>query len=345
MNLKLLYQYYSLLKNSKFGLNLDYKSILNYLNYTCFKLHYKIKLSYSLPVTFIFATRRCNLNCNFCSIGNKKNFSHEYDLTPTKYYEILKHPLIRKSLLINFLGGEPLLNKDLCELIRITKKYKKISCIITNGILLKNKWDDLLKAHIDDIQVSIYNNTFNSFGDSLKIMNKEKPLNASYILLKSDLYKNQDIIEQAIDFINFSNFKSLKINLCIPNNFNNFINEQLTIEDTEKYKQLKNIILKKYKKMKIFFPKIQNPNECSQKKCRIPWSILHIDALGNYGFCCKHQPDINNINNNIFTNDWEQVLNSNKFCKIRKSLLSKDKIIPEECINCYHLFGSYSSNI
>ena len=345
MNFKLLDQYYSLLKNSNFGLDLSPNAILNYFAYTCFKSNCEMKLFPSPPVVFIFATRQCNLNCNFCSIGNTKINSKKYDLTPIKYYKILNHSLLKKALLINFLGGEPLLNENICELISITKKQKKLSCIITNGIILKDKWNDLLKSQVDDIQISIYNNTFNIFGDTLKLINKEKQLNASYILLKSDLYNNQTIIEQVIDFINFSNFKSLKINLGIPNIFNNFINEHLSSDDTEKYEQLKNKILKKYKKMKIFFPKIPNYDKNFQKKCRIPWSILHVDAFGNYGFCCKHQPDINNTDNNIFTHNWEKVVNSNKFCKIRETLLSKDINVPKECINCYHLFGSYSSNI
>ena len=76
----------------------------------------------------------------------------------------------------------------------------------------------------------------------------------------------------------------------------------------------------------------------------MPWAILHVDAYGNYGFCCKHQPDIES-NNNIFDNNWESVINSTEFCKRRKTLLLKDNIIPDTCKDCYHLTGSYSSNI
>ena len=344
MNINLFSQYYSLLKSSNFGLSLDYKAILNYVIYTCFKANNKIELFPTPPVIFIFATRRCNLRCNFCSVGANKQNMNEYDLLPKKYCEILKHPIIKKSLLINFLGGEPLLNDSIGELIYITKKHKKFASIITNGLLLKDKWDEIVRANIDDIQVSIYNNTVNCFGNTLKLINNKKKLNASYVLLKSDLYNNKNIIEQVIDFVAYSNFKSLKINFCIPTKFNNFINEYLTTEDETEYNNFKNKILKKYKNIKIFFPKIQNFSKHFKKKCKIPWSILHLDACGNYGFCCKYQPDIN-ANNNIFKRRWEEVINSEYFYNIRKELLSNDDNIPVECQNCYHLIGSYSSNI
>lgn len=344
MDINLFNQYYSLLKSSNFGLNLDYKAILNYIIYTCFRTTNRINLFSSPPVIFLFATRRCNLSCYFCSLGAIKQNTKEYDLLPNKYYEILKHPLIKKSLLINFLGGEPLLNDDIGELISITKQHKKFASIITNGLLLKDKWNEIIKANIDDIQVSVYNNTVNYFGDTLKLINKEKKLNASYVLLKSDLYNNKNTIEQVIDFISYSNFKSLKINLCIPTEFNNFINEYLTVEDEIEYNNFKNKILKKYKNIKIFFPKIQNFSKYFKKKCKIPWSILHLDACGNYGFCCKHQPN-KNMQYNLFNKNWDAVINNNKFCKMRTNLITQDNNVPIECKNCYHLFGSYSSNI
>ena len=103
MNINLFSQYYSLLKSSNFGLRLDYKAILNYAIYTCFKTKNKINLFLTPPVIFIFATRRCNLKCNFCSLGVNKQNMKEYDLLPKQYCEILKHPIIKKSLLINFL--------------------------------------------------------------------------------------------------------------------------------------------------------------------------------------------------------------------------------------------------
>jgi cyclic pyranopterin phosphate synthase len=346
MNSNLIFQYYNLLKNNNFGLDLSLKALLNYINYSCCKLSDKIELSHTPPLVSMYITRRCNLNCNYCVVGkisDKYNY-RDYELTQEKYYKILQHPLIKKALLINMCGGEPLLNENLIELINITKKQKKLVGLLTNGILLERKWDDLLKAKIDDIQVSIYDNTIDKFGNTLKIFNKDKRLNASYVLLKSDLNNNIEKIEKTIDFICESGFKSLKLNFCLSNKFNNFINELIDEKDSFKYEQLKNKILKKYKNIKIFFPKIYVLQKSIIKKCKMPWAILHVDAYGNYGFCCKHQPDVES-NNNIFNNNWESIVNSEDFCKNRNLLLSNDNTIPDKCKDCYHLIGSYSSNI
>ncbi len=346
MNLDLIFQYYSLLKNTNFGLSLSSKSLLNYVSYSCCKLSDKIELSHTPPLVSMYITRRCNLNCSYCVVGKiSDKYSYKnYELTPEKYYEILQHPLIKKALLINMCGGEPLLNNNLIELINITKKQEKLACLLTNGLLLENKWDELLKAKIDDIQISIYDTTIDAFGDKLKFFNKDKKLNASYVLLKSDLNNNMGKIEKTISFVYESGFKSLKLNFCLSNKFNNFTNELIDEEDYFKYEQLKNKTLNKYKNIKIFFPKIYISQNSIIKKCKMPWAILHVDAYGNYGFCCKHQPDIES-NNNIFDNNWESVINSTEFREHRKTLLSKDNIIPDTCKDCYHLIGSYSSNI
>ena len=347
MDIKLFKQYYSLLKSSRFGLDLSPLAVFNYLIYTCTKPSEKISLRCTPPLVTVYVTRRCNLKCSFClesKLLQNSNFQ-EHELTTSKYYEILKHPLIKKSLLINFCGGEPLLNENICELISITKKHKKLSCLVTNGILLKDNWNDLLKAGIDDIQVSIYNNTFNTFGDSLKLINKQKKLNASYVLLRSDLHNNPQIIEEVVDFISYSGFKSLKFNLCSSSKFNNFIDELIKENDLDKYEKLKNNILKKYKNIKIFFPQIPLSNTKRTKKCKLPWSVLQVDAKGHYGICCVYNPDVYG-KDNILKDDWEHIINSNEFCTWRKLLLSKEEsILPIECKKCYHLIGSYSSNL
>lgn len=329
------------------GFDISFDALLNYLSYTFLPLDDKIRLSHTPPLLSMYITRRCNLNCSYCIVGKTpRNLDEKFfDLTPNKYYEILQHPLIKKSLLVNFCGGEPLLNQHIFEFITMTKKQKKLTGMLTNGTLLKENWDKLLKVGIDDIQVSIYDNTVDLFGEDLKFINRDKKLNASYVLLKSDFEENQDKFEKIINFVDTSNFKSLKINFCLSNKHNVFFNEMLQEENIEQYIKFKKRILKKYTNITIYFPDIVSRDKIAKKKCKIPWSILHLDAAGNFGFCCKHQPDISIINRNIFKNDWEKIINSEEFCKYRADLLLSKNIIPIQCINCYHLYGSYSSNI
>ncbi|MDD5022079.1 MAG: radical SAM protein [Endomicrobiaceae bacterium] len=325
------------------GLDLSFSAIYNYLNYTIKPIHYKIPQNYSYPMVSMYVTRRCNLSCGYCVVGKVPDNIDplEFDLTPAKYLEILEHPLIKKSLLMLLCGGEPLLNSHILDLVAITKKKGKIPTILTNGILLREKWDGLLKSGISDIQLSLYDNTIELLKDDIKSMNKDMKINASYVLLRTDFDNDINKIENVVNFVSESDFKTLKLNFCLSNENNGFVDEGLQKKHKIKYDEFKSKMSKKYKNIDIYFPNISETNE---KKCRAPWNSLLLDAVGNFGFCCKHQPSIHK-GFNILTQDWNEVINSEIFCRWREKMLSDDKNIPEHCKDCYHISGSYSSNV
>lgn len=343
MNSKLMKEYLCLLYRSKMGFDLSFPAIYNYLNYTIKPIHYKIPQNYSYPMVSMYVTRRCNLSCSYCVVGKVPDGINplEFDLTPAKYIEILEHPLIKRSLLMLLCGGEPLLNSHIFDLVAITKKKGKIPTLLTNGILLREKWESLLKSGVADIQLSLYDNTIGLLKNDVKSMNKDMKINASYVLLRTDFDNDIDKIENVINFVSESGFKTLKLNFCLSNENNAFVDEGLQEKHKIKYNEFKNKMLKKYKKTDIYFPNISETNE---KKCKAPWNSLLLDAAGNFGFCCKHQPSIHK-KFNIFTQDWNEVINSRLFCKWRENMLSDDKTIPENCKDCYHINGSYSSNV
>lgn len=84
----------------------------------------------------------CNLNCSACMFGtNTKELpKQEYDLAQFK--KDIDHLSQFKDIIdeVNFLGGEPTLNKNLLEYIKIVKEKisPKSLIIITNGISLVN---------------------------------------------------------------------------------------------------------------------------------------------------------------------------------------------------------------
>ncbi|MEA5000955.1 MAG: radical SAM protein [Endomicrobiaceae bacterium] len=342
MDKKLVKEYLSLFLRSKIGLNLSLPSVYNYIRYTIKCPNVKIPHGYSYPMVSMYVTRRCNKSCHYCVVGKLESIKYnDFELTPCKYEIMLKNSLIKRTLLILFCGGEPLLNENICELISMTRKKGKISAILTNGILLQKKFDDLLKAGIADIQVSLYDDTIEVLKNNLQLMNKKMQMNASYVLLRSDFENHQEKLESVIAYALESGFKSLKFNFCLSNKNNNFIDESLKIEHKQKYDIFKAKMLKKYKYINIYF---HNISENVDKKCKAPWNSLLVDAAGNFGFCCKHQPNVNE-NFNIFEKRWSEIINNELFSGWRAKLLADDKIIPEHCKGCYHLNGSYSSNI
>lgn len=106
----------------------------------------------------ISVTDRCNLRCRYCmpECGVKK-ISHAEILTLEEILrvaEIFSRLGIKK---IRITGGEPLLRKNLSDLIKRIKNIPGIEqvTLTTNGVLLKNFYDELSAAGLDGINLSL----------------------------------------------------------------------------------------------------------------------------------------------------------------------------------------------
>ena len=97
----------------------------------------------------------CNLNCKGCyhfsALADEEYLSlEEYEKDCKRLSELYDGQMSD----IGFLGGEPLLHHDICEFMRITRKYFPIGQIhiLTNGILLNEMkeefWDSCVKYNI-----------------------------------------------------------------------------------------------------------------------------------------------------------------------------------------------------
>lgn len=102
-------------------------------------------------------TDRCNLRCKYCM---------PHDIEPVGMKDILSYEEIieiagQAALLginrIKITGGEPLIRRGCTKLIRKLKSIPGIEqvTITTNGVLLKENLNELLKAGIDGINISI----------------------------------------------------------------------------------------------------------------------------------------------------------------------------------------------
>lgn len=116
------------------------------------------KLNRKIDYLRISVIDRCNLRCVYCMPEEGvKSIPHEEILT---YGEILRICEIVSELgikKIKITGGEPLVRKDIVDLIRNIKKIDKIEqvTLTTNGILLHEMIDDLYDAGIDAINISL----------------------------------------------------------------------------------------------------------------------------------------------------------------------------------------------
>lgn len=96
-------------------------------------------------------TTRCNLKCKHC-----RTEEVNYDLS-LEQVELIAQKLAHPQRRIVFLsGGEPLVRKDIVEVVSIFKKYIPCVCINTNSLLLNETLlDSLIAAGLNYIQVSL----------------------------------------------------------------------------------------------------------------------------------------------------------------------------------------------
>ena len=116
------------------------------------------KLNRKIDYLRISVIDRCNLRCVYCMPEEGiESIPHDEILT---YDEILRICEIVSELgirKIKITGGEPLVRKDIENLIRDIKNIDKIEqvTLTTNGILLHEMLDDLYDAGIDAINISL----------------------------------------------------------------------------------------------------------------------------------------------------------------------------------------------
>lgn len=162
---------------------------------------------YSRQINYmrISITDLCNLRCQYCmpedGINNKKN--HREILTFEEIISIVKEGAKLGINKIRITGGEPLVRRDIVELIGGISAIEGIEdiALTTNGIFLKDMARDLKAAGLKRVNISI---------DSLK-SNRFKEITRG-----GDLYKVLDGIQEALNL----GMTPVKLNTVIIGGFN-----------------------------------------------------------------------------------------------------------------------------
>ncbi|WP_425272753.1 pyrroloquinoline quinone biosynthesis protein PqqE [Rahnella woolbedingensis] len=99
-------------------------------------------------------TYRCPLQCPYCS--NPLDFAKQKkELTTAQWLKVFEEAREMGAVQIGFSGGEPLVRKDLPELIRAARDLGFYTNLITSGIgLTEKKIDAFAQAGLDHIQIS-----------------------------------------------------------------------------------------------------------------------------------------------------------------------------------------------
>ncbi len=115
------------------------------------RLHPKIKQSPlpSLRYLELQITKRCNLRCKHCFLGERM----DVDLPIDKITKILKDFEELQGLRLLITGGEPLLHPQFYKINNLLPKLAFRKILFTNGLILTEDW--LNKLKVQEIQISL----------------------------------------------------------------------------------------------------------------------------------------------------------------------------------------------
>lgn len=134
------------------GVNLN--GLLNGFYVFAYALNYKITGKRVPIMVSLGITNKCNIKCIFCYAMDFENASIDY---PTeKIFKYIDQFTELGTRIFLLQGGEPLLRKDLKEIITYIKKKNRYCRISTNGMLVAKKIDSLVD--IDQISFSLDGN-------------------------------------------------------------------------------------------------------------------------------------------------------------------------------------------
>ncbi|MGC8547213.1 MAG: GTP 3',8-cyclase MoaA [Thermoplasmata archaeon] len=142
----------------------------------------------------------CNFKCFFCHMeGTEENAEH---LSPEEIEEVVRIASLKGVNRIKFTGGEPLIRRDLEEIITRTRKHIKgdIS-LTTNGFFLESRAKSLKEAGLDRINISLHSLHKNRF----RIITGNEGISS---------------VEKGIDAALEAGLKPVKINFVVLNGLN-----------------------------------------------------------------------------------------------------------------------------
>ena len=263
---------------------------------------------------YIEITNNCNLNCSFCSIDKReKKF-----MSKDEFELILKKIKDYTNYIYLHVKGEPLLHKDLKEFLLLADKYNIKVNITTNGTIFKNIVDDIkdIKS-INKINFSLHcENNNEKYFDEIFTNVEKLPRNITII------YRLWTLENNKLDK------KSTKIVDKIKEYYH--LNEE-TVEKIYNENNIKISSTIYVDKNNMFsWPKIDGKE--MKGYCYALKTHIAILVDGTVVPCCLDSDGIIKLGN-IYHDNIEDIINSEKYMKLQKSFQDRNPC-EKLCKNC-----------
>lgn len=311
----------------------------------------KARKEHILTDLFWECTLTCNANCKHCgSSAEKKKYEGELNTTEIKSaFKQIANDMDANKILINVTGGEPLVRKDLCEVMEYaTNELGFHWGMTTNGILLNDEnIEKLRKANMETISISIdgleeVHDAFRGVPGSYKIIINNikklrkagfvKHIQVTTVFHKENINQLEKLYNTMLD-LGLDSWRLVSMDPIGRANENN----ELLLNGKEIRKLLDFIKMKnKDKNLKLSygcpgFLGLDYEKEVRENYfyCRTGISVASILYNGDL-FVCPNVPRIKRfIQGNIRTDNFKEVWD-NKYKEFRL----KDRTKCEECSKC-----------
>ncbi len=267
-----------------------------------------------------------------------KRPSQDLDLEQEK--AILKQVYNSGAVGIGFEGGEPLLRKDLVEILAFSHSLPLHTSLITNGTLLESRIDEIAPYINGVVYVSLdglekthdaIRGVGGSFRKAVRGISAAKE-KVAVTINTTIIAENIDEIE---DLVVLAKELGTKISVAVAHEYCNVNASSAAIGKTSKIAyRLIEMKLKGYPIVNsIGYLKVMAKEK--NWKCK-PWSMVNIDPNGNLVLPCYVHNDYvsnvsifeNSIKNSVSNFDWKKIENCRKctlHCYVEPSLvLSRD---------------------
>lgn len=179
--------------------------------------------SENLTNIWLKLTNRCNLKCKYCYANSGENADDE--ITLEEIVNVIETVGAKNINRIVLTGGEPLLRKDILEIVKKCSEYGKVQ-LLTNGTLGDAELYRELLKNILNIQISLdsVDSTYNNLNrgerayeraiEKISLIKQISPEKLSIATTPTPEYKG-DIVK-IIDFCIDNSISSLHINRFVP---------------------------------------------------------------------------------------------------------------------------------
>ncbi len=165
-----------------------------------------------LPVILLFVTERCNLRCLMCGVCERPGATSAADeLTAEQYKTVLETAASRLgTTLVSIGGGEPLLRRDIFDIIRNASDVGMSTHICSNGLLInKERADQLRDSGISAISISVDSpeaavhehlrgtGTFEATVNAIRLLRETAPdvqIGINYLITRMNYHSMTDMV-------------------------------------------------------------------------------------------------------------------------------------------------------